>query len=246
MLERIPAAKAALPKKHTPTAESLAAAMKAQLPLINDIKKDPQIILSKLTGVDAALRERITSNPQDGFDLALLLILSGRIDEEKIPEGKLPFPLPVPQDVFILAREVGAIWDNETFEDRRRKEILGAFANPSSEESSLFSLRRDTRVSMGTLLEEIRYGAKRSQDLKALSDFKNGRLDLEGLKEYYDKKGLVLLSAELGDDRVILRIGENPVQIPEIEKKLSHLQESMKNQVRLVAKRMSVGFNPIL
>jgi hypothetical protein len=188
MLERIPAAKDAIRSPaRVPTKDSLVAAMKAQRPLIDNISKDPQIILSKLTGVDAALRERVTSDPQDGFHLALLAILSGRINEEKIPEGRLPFPLPVPQDVFILAKEVGAIWDNETWADRGRLDIPGAFANPSSEMSSLFSLRMDYRVSLGNLLEEAEGRVNRIEHFRALAAFRSGALSLDGLRNIMRK-----------------------------------------------------------
>lgn len=254
MLERIPAAKAAIRSPaRAPTKDSLVAAMKAQRPIIDNIQKDPQIILSKLTGADAALRERITSDPQDGLDLALLLILSGRIDEEKTPEGRLPLPLPVPQDVLALAMEVGAIWDNQTRQDRDRIDIPGGFADPSSEMSALFSLRTDSRISMGSLLANAEDKSRASQIeyLKILFSFMNGELDLDGLKKYYAERetDLKYAEAQKSEDRILIKIGENgenPGYVTEIGKRLGHMQKTMAKLLEQVAKRMSVGFSPLL
>ncbi len=246
MLERIPAAKAALCNPSRPeTKAAIVAAIKAQLPLLSEMKKYPNMVLSELINVDPDLLEDAKSNPEKGFHLALLQILSGRVDEEKLLERRLSFPLPISDDVLALAKEVGAIWDIET--QKKKGQILsGAFADPSSEMSALFSLREDTRVSMGVLLANAVSGNGRIADLKALAAFRSGQIKFDGLKAYYEKKGILLLSAESMEDRVILKSGDNPIHMIGIERQLGNLQETAREFRELVAKRISVGFTPLL
>ena len=83
-------------------------------------------------------------------------------------------------------------------------------------------------MSMGVLLANAVSGNGRIADLKALAAFRSGQIKFDGLKAYYEKKGILLLSAESMEDRVILKSGDNPIHMIGIERQLGNLQETAK------------------
>ena len=175
-----------------------------------------------------------------------ILQRKGNITDILISE--LPFSIAPSWDLPKFAHEVAKAWDATDRYERKKLGLSESFIDTESFDSKLFGLAGvQSTYMMGTLL--IRTSALRKQmdRLKLLADFRNGKITFEKIKEYLQKSKITLTKLEKTEKGVKV-FGEPNLRMVfnDVEALLSDVRKEFSAHITEIAKRLSVGFSPLI
>ena len=162
--------------------------------------------------------------------------------------SELPFSVSPSWDIPKFAQEVAKAWDATGRGERIKQGLSESFIDTESFDSKLFGLAGvQSTFTMGTLLIKTSALRKQMDRLKLLSDFRNGEITFEKIQEYLQKKNMTLTKLEKTEKGVKV-FGEPNLRMvfKDIEAVLSDVRKEFSAHITEIAKRLSVGFNPLI
>lgn len=165
-----------------------------------------------------------------------------------ILRSELPFSVSPSWDIPKFAYSVAKAWDATDRYERRKLGLSESFVDTEGFDSKLFGLvGEQSNFMMSTVLIRTRSLRKQMDRLKLLSDFRNGKASFEKVQEYLQKRSMTLTKLEKTKKGVKV-LGEPHLRIviSDIESVLTDVREDFSAIINEIAKRMSVGFNPLI
>ncbi len=164
----------------------------------------------------------------------------------------LEFPISPPGNLLFFAHAIAKGWDETPAEEKKALGLEKGFLIKTSASYALFGSTRSANNSMGKLLQIAEDKKTAFEKWDIMQSFFFGAVSFESVQECFAKKGVsvdnfektesgFILISESTKDGVQTRLGYN-----NILETLESLRKDFAGILHKVAKRLSVGFNPIL
>lgn len=231
MLERLPKTRLALADAKPANREVIVRAIAVQSPMVEKIKARMPI-------------EEDHRSTENGF---------WPLFREMTPF--LDLPVKPNRDFLFFAKDVAHAWDATSFPERREAGLHRYFFTCGMVESVYFGGldKGGSNARMGVLIFQAERSITQIDTARLMQGFKNGQITLEELRAAFDKiQGLELGNARIDGDSVAyttvkdgstcssrVNVGQLPNLIASMERKLFDALVGM-------ARRLAVGYNPIL
>lgn len=147
-----------------------------------------------------------------------------------------------------FAHEVAKAWDATGPDERRKLGLSESFVDNESFDSRLFGLAGEqNNHMMSTLLIKTSALRKQMDRLKLLDDFRTGEITFEKVQEHLQKSNVSLTKLEKTEKGVVV-LGEPNLRmvISDIEAVLKDVRKEFSAHIKEIAKRLSVGFSPLI